>query len=105
MHSSSDKDESFYKDWNDKILKSNAWLQSKEKLMGQVITRINYNWFCTDEGSEYDHYEVGKNGCAAITEHRSQGEGDKWYYDAHHNDGVIVRVFNPNIVMFKEVIK
>jgi len=44
--------------------------------------------------------EVGVNGVTEITEHAAAGDGDKWYYDIHYNDGVVVRTFNPHKVYF-----
>jgi hypothetical protein len=32
----------------------------------------------------------------SIEEHRSAGEGDKWYYDIFLEDGSMQRTFNPN---------
>lgn len=35
-----------------------------------------------------------------ITEYQAAGEGDKWYYDIHYNNGRMLRIFNPDRVMF-----
>lgn len=64
------------------------------------ITILIVNWFSTHEGDEYETYEVGKADVVNITEHQSQGEGDKWYYDVEFVDGSLVREFNPNSVKF-----
>ena len=46
-------------------------------------------------------YTVGKGGIIAITEHRAQGEGDKWYYDIQFEDGTVNREFCPVTVIWK----
>lgn len=46
-------------------------------------------------------FEVGENGVVNITEHRAQGEGDKWYYDVEC-DTFNVRVFNPTLVTYSK---
>ena len=45
----------------------------------------------TQRGAVYDI----ANNCDCIEEHRAAGEGDKWYYDVHLGNGVILRVFDP----------
>lgn len=35
-----------------------------------------------------------------IEEHAAKGEGDRWFYDCHFDNGKMVRVFNPNRVDF-----
>jgi len=44
---------------------------------------------------------VGVKGCTLIEEHRAQGEGDRWYYDIHFENGTVIRTFNPNQVVFR----
>lgn len=68
------------------------------------IIQLIANWysFTADGGGEdYDTYEVGKNGVERITEHRAQGEGDKWFYDVDFENGGTKRIFNPNSVSFE----
>ncbi len=68
------------------------------------IYKIIYNWSYTsgdDQGETYDVADIESSGCISISEHRAQGEGDKWYYDIHYNTGNIVRTFNPNKVYYK----
>lgn len=78
----------------------------------KTIAKIYYNWFATPEGSEEDHLQIGDkgrtlNGCdtnlvTEIKEHAAGGEGDKWYYDVIFNDGQVVRIFNPNRVIYQQ---
>jgi len=39
--------------------------------------------------------KVGQNGCKEIIEHPAQGEGDRWFFDIHYDNGEMMRVFNP----------
>lgn len=75
-----------------------------------MIKSIEFNWFFTEgNGEEWSKYTVGQTytidevekKCIEIRQHSSQGEGDRWYYDVLFSDGSIRRVFNPNIVDFK----
>lgn len=68
------------------------------------IIRIDFNWFCTNDqdGEDWHRYEVGKKEIVKIEEHRSQGEGDKWFYDVHFSNGKMERIFNPNRVYFEK---
>jgi len=87
---------------DENITRNNPWLAIKEPVkMGQSITRIHYNWFANKKKESFDYYEVGYLGCTRIEEHRPTHEGDRWYFDAHHDDGVTVRIFNPNTVQYK----
>lgn len=55
-----------------------------------MIRKIEYNWVQTSDGEisgpDYEIYEVGKNGVTHIVEHRSEWEGDKWFYDIIFED-------------------
>jgi len=46
-------------------------------------------------------FEVGEGGVINITEHRAQGEGDRWYYDVELNN-LNIRVFNPVTVIYSK---
>lgn len=47
-------------------------------------------------------YAVGKTNIVSIEEHRSAGEGDKWFYDVNYSGGVTIRIFNPLCVVFEK---
>lgn len=71
------------------------------------IKKITFNWHqCgnTTDGLDQDFqvHEVGKHFVIKIEEHRAAGEGDKWYYDIHFEDGTIAREFNVNSVIFSK---
>ena len=67
---------------------------------GKKISRIEYNFGYTNEGSNYEHFIVGQGHVTEIEEHQPKGEGDRWHYDVHFADGTSVRLFNPNQVIF-----
>lgn len=65
------------------------------------IKQVDYNWRVNEAGREvYECARVGHAGVIRITEHRAAGEGDRWYYDIHKDDGEMFRIFNPNMVHF-----
>jgi hypothetical protein len=66
-----------------------------------IIKEIQYDWYFTPEGEEYKKYRVGSDGVSAIVEHRAQGDGDKWFYDVHFEDGRVERIFNINKVILE----
>lgn len=69
----------------------------EEKKILEIIT----NWYHTHEGGEeYDKHAVGEDGVTKIEEHSAQGEGDKWYYDVHYDNGEMLRLFNVNQVSY-----
>lgn len=70
-----------------------------------AIQKLFFNWFSSPEnGDEYQQAVVGEEYAKSIVknidEHRSQGEGDRWFYDINLESGEMVRVFNPNTVLF-----
>ena len=72
--------------------------------MEAKIKGLDYNWHYTHKHGEiFYQAEVGKDGVTEIKEHRPAGEGDKWFYDIHFEDGSMYRVFNPSRVVFKKV--
>lgn len=75
------------------------------------IRAITYNWRCDENGHQlFDYARVGKSDypsspvVAEIVEHKSQGEGDKWYFDITYENGTIKRTFNPNEVFYEPII-
>lgn len=65
------------------------------------ITKIFYNWmYGTDHGEDYSIHTVGLNNVTKIDQHTALGEGDKWHYDVHFEDGSMERIFNINKVFF-----
>ena len=56
---------------------------------------------CGDNEENATIYEVGKHEVIGITEHRAQGEGDKWYYDVD-SEIDLIRIFNPLRVEYKK---
>ena len=69
------------------------------------INQIIFNWFYSTQGEEYQVFEIGVKNIyygtpVEIIEHRSAGEGDKWYYDIYFDNGNIHRTFNPNEVRY-----
>lgn len=44
-------------------------------------------------GNEYQ--AIVGIGATAIFEHQAQGEGDRWYYDIHFDNGDMIRTFSP----------
>ena len=71
------------------------------------ITKIYYNWVqvsdSRDAGCDWELAEIGEKDCVKIEEHKSQGEGDKWYYDIHFKNGDILRTFNPNEIVYEHI--
>lgn len=67
------------------------------------ITRVEYDWFYSSIGEEYQSYAVGKRNVVEIKEHKALGEGDKWFYDVIFEDGSMERIFNPNRVFYEPV--
>lgn len=73
------------------------------------ISELHYNYrasasdgkevFCED----WNTAKVGEKGVTAIHEHSAGGEGDRWFYDILHEDGNVIRTFNPCKVIFKFV--
>lgn len=45
--------------------------------------------------SDHQLYTVGSLGVVAIKEHAARGEGDRWFYDVHYEDGKVIRIFQP----------
>ena len=73
-----------------------------------MITKITYNWRQEGNlqggiGEDYDYEEVGKNSVKEIIEHPARGEGDRWHYDVIHDDGSVLRIFNPNSAVMTEI--
>lgn len=71
------------------------------------IKQLNYNYhecgIANDQwGEDYEIAIIGQRGITEITEHQAMGEGDKWFYDIHYENGEIHRVFNPNSVVFAD---
>jgi len=70
-----------------------------------VILAINYNWRQYSSSGysdhEYNTYTVGKDKVIKILEHPAVGEGDRWFYDVHFEDGRMERIFNPNQIFYK----
>jgi hypothetical protein len=69
-----------------------------------TVTGIQYNYYPGSLNGEYpERYVeemVGYRGVAKIDEHPAGGEGDKWFYDVHYDNGYMTRIFNPHIVFF-----
>lgn len=76
------------------------------------IIRVTWNWSpALMEGSgdtridvytdTYEEANVGNENVLEINEHKPTGEGDKLFYDIHYENGDVVRVFNPNTVVFE----
>lgn len=64
-----------------------------------MVSRIDFNWFFSQEtGEGFNQYNAGIN-CIKIEEHLPCSEGDRLYYDIYLEDGTIVRTFNPNFVV------
>lgn len=63
------------------------------------IIELRTNWHInSDQGEDYNLYEVGKRGVERITEHLPRGEGDRLYYDVHKTGGTTLRLYNPDCV-------
>lgn len=66
-----------------------------------TIQFITYNYyFGPENGEEYKEAIVGVAGVVNIVEHQAGGEGDKWFYDVHYDNGQVLRVFHPHEVVF-----
>ncbi len=67
------------------------------------ILGITWSWRFSEEcGEEYESATIGfgvtGRKCVEIQEHRSAGEGDKWFYDVIYEDNTYDRIFQPHIV-------
>lgn len=69
--------------------------------MDKEIVSIEYNFGYTQESSYAESFTVGHKEVVSIEEHPARGDGDRWYYDVHFENGSVKRIFNPNIVDFK----
>ena len=69
-------------------------------MMYRKIVKLTHNWRQVEGGEDYDSYTVGNGYVVEITEHRPAGEGDEFFYDVRFSDGAMVRLFNPNTVVF-----
>lgn len=67
-----------------------------------MIKKVYYDWFGGQLGEGFRCAEIGEKGVVKIVEHQAMGEGDKWYYDIIHEDGSILRIFNPNKAELEE---
>lgn len=87
---------------------------TKQQEMEKIISKIRYNWHMVGEdgattGEDYEVDEVGEvnrhTGLVVkkITEHSARGEGDKWFYDIEVENGIEIRIFNPNMVFTSKV--
>lgn len=71
-----------------------------------MIKRISYDFgYTVEAGFEDKRFTVGKRDSVhgkvvEIIEHRSRGEGDKWYYDIFFDSGEAIRTFNPNEIQY-----
>ena len=67
------------------------------------IDKLVCNFSSKLEGLDgFDTYELGLYGVEKIQEHRAAGEGDRWYYDIHYEDGTKIREFYPRTVHYKQ---
>lgn len=69
--------------------------------MARTIKSIAYTWL-EDNVPYGGGYTVGMGGVSGIEEHAALGEGDKWYYDVHFEDGTMNREFTVTSVAFGE---
>lgn len=69
------------------------------------IVRLTYNWRVVSDGCQTidvcEEYNLGVGGVTEIKEHRAAGEGDKWFYEVHFENGQYEMIFNPNIVVWQ----
>lgn len=69
------------------------------------IESVAYNWYATPEnGEEFTTATVGKDGVQDIIEYIPNNGDLRWHYDIITNKG-IVRIFNPNIVVYLPLLK
>jgi hypothetical protein len=94
-----------------KLAETNNQTAKNRPMKVTIITELQYNYvppMCTNtqghSGSE-DVARVGENGVIEIEEFEARGEGDRWRYDIHYEDGTVIRTFNPHMVIFKTVDK
>jgi len=66
--------------------------------MREIFMLICQSGFSKGEMS----YTKSAEGVESITEHRAQGEGDKWYYDVKLINGQTIREFQPITVIYYE---
>ena len=70
-----------------------------------VITEVWFDYYHGAAGEAYTCRKLGDNlelGIVLeITEHRPQGEGDKWYYDIMYDGGQTERTFAPHRVFYE----
>ena len=64
--------------------------------MEKAIQRIEYR----DGLGNPRECQVGQDNVVRISEHKAQGEGDKWYYDIVFDGGDTFRVFDIIFVAF-----
>lgn len=72
-----------------------------------AVSGIQYNYYPGSTDGQFperylEHY-VGYSDVTKIIEHPAGGEGDKWFYDVHFDNGYVTRVFNPHLVFFAPV--
>lgn len=57
-----------------------------------------------DIGTGHDNgYNVGSNGCIAITEHEPGGGQERHWHDVYFNNGDVLRLFNAGQVLYKTI--
>lgn len=74
-----------------------------------ITLHYNYNPACMEtRGDRIERFSdewitahIGSNGVIEIVEHRSAGDGDRWFFDIVKEDHTVERVFNPHIAFYK----
>jgi len=64
----------------------------KTNNMKRTVKQVNYN--------NIESKTVGVGGVVEILEHEPIKTFGKWYYDVHHEDGTMLRVFNFQSVLY-----
>ncbi len=84
-------------EWCSRFTVGKEYLQTDEKPIQEFVEGTARPGATINAGCK----EIKMTKCLKIEEHRAAGDGDKWFYDVHFENGKIVRVFNPNTVEFK----
>lgn len=66
------------------------------------IKSIDIVYGTTQDQVEAQSWVVGKKNVEKITEWRPAGDGDRWHYDVHFEDGTMRRIFNVTEVIFSK---
>lgn len=75
--------------------------------MSNKVKSVKFNWHQSGSsidrdgaGENWERAEVGKNGVISIEENEPRNGNQVWNYVLVGENGVVVRIFNPNFVEY-----